>query len=66
MTYSTGVGRTGTFIAISIALEQAAAEKVVDIAGITNRMRQQRMKMVQSPVRVEHVIPYIMGNILGV
>ncbi|XP_019858334.1 PREDICTED: receptor-type tyrosine-protein phosphatase S-like [Amphimedon queenslandica] len=45
---SAGVGRTGTFIAIDIALEQAKREGVVDIAGIVNRLRQQRMKMVQT------------------
>uniref|UniRef100_A0A1X7TQU1 protein-tyrosine-phosphatase n=1 Tax=Amphimedon queenslandica TaxID=400682 RepID=A0A1X7TQU1_AMPQE len=45
---SAGVGRTGTFIAIDIALEQAKRERVVDIAGIVNRLRQQRMKMVQT------------------
>ena len=50
---SAGVGRTGTFIAIDIALEQAKREGVVDIAGIVNRLRQQRMKMVQTLVRNE-------------
>ena len=48
---SAGVGRTGTFIAMDIALEQAKKEGVVDIAGIVNRLRQQRMKMVQTLVR---------------
>ena len=48
---SAGVGRTGIFIAMDIALEQARKEGVVDIAGIVNRLRQQRMKMVQSLVR---------------
>ena len=48
---SAGVGRTGTFIAVDIALEQAKKEGVVDIAGIVNRLRQQRMKMVQTLVR---------------
>ncbi|XP_041379294.1 receptor-type tyrosine-protein phosphatase alpha-like [Gigantopelta aegis] len=45
---SAGVGRTGTFIAVNIALEQASKEGVVDIAGIINRLREQRMKMVQT------------------
>ena len=48
---SAGVGRTGTFIAIDLALEQARKEEVVDIAGIVNRLRQQKMKMVQTLVR---------------
>ena len=47
---SAGVGRTGSFIAVDIALEQASKECVVDIAGIINRLREQRMKMVQTAV----------------
>ena len=46
-----GVGRTGSFIAIDIALAQAAKESVIDIAGIVFQMRKQRMKMVQSQVK---------------
>ena len=42
---SAGVGRTGTFIAVDIALEQARRERVVDIAGIINRLREQRKQM---------------------
>ena len=47
---SAGVGRTGSFIAIDIALEQANKEGIVDIPGIVNRLRQQRMCMVQTVV----------------
>ena len=47
---SAGVGRTGAFIAVDIALEQAEKERKVDIAGIVNRLREQRMKMVQTDV----------------
>ena len=47
---SAGVGRTGTYIAVDIALEQANREGVIDIAGIINRLREQRMKMVQTAV----------------
>ena len=47
---SAGVGRSGTFVAVDMALEQADKEGKVDIAGIVTRMRQQRMKMVQTDV----------------
>ena len=45
------MGRTGTLIAIDMALEQATLENVVDIPAIVTKMRRQRMKMVQSSVR---------------
>ena len=47
---SAGVGRTGTFICIDNVLDQIKKEEVVDIAGAINKMRHQRMKMVQTPV----------------
>ena len=47
---SAGVGRTGIFIAIDIALEQAEEKGWVDIAGIINRLREQRMLMVKTAV----------------
>ena len=45
------MGRTGTLIAIDMALEQAVRENVVDIPAIVTKMRRQRMKMVQNSVR---------------
>ena len=47
---SAGVGRTGTLIAIDVAIEQANKEGLIDIPGIVNRLRQQRMKMIQTEV----------------
>ena len=44
------MGRTGSFIAIDIILEQVEKEKRVDVSGVINKMRHQRMKMVQTPV----------------
>ena len=47
---SAGVGRTGTFITLDMAMEQAEREGLVDVAGIVNQLRTQRMKMVQTEV----------------
>ena len=47
----TGVGRTGTFVCIDNVLEQIKKEKAVDIAGAINKMRHQRMRMVNLQVQ---------------
>ena len=44
------MGRTGTFIVIDNILEQIEKEKVVDIPGAITKIRQKRMKMVQTHV----------------
>ena len=46
--HSAGVGRTGTYIAIDNVLEQIEKEQVVDIPGAITKIRQKRMKMVQT------------------
>ena len=48
---SAGVGRTGTFITIDTVLEQVKKYGVVNVAGVINKLRHQRMKMVQNLVR---------------
>ena len=63
---SAGVGRTGTFITLDIALEQAKTNDLVDVAGIISRLREQRYKMVQSLVSWEPktlAIMYSIGTI---
>uniref|UniRef100_A0A5S6QAL2 protein-tyrosine-phosphatase n=1 Tax=Trichuris muris TaxID=70415 RepID=A0A5S6QAL2_TRIMR len=45
---STGVGRTGVFIALSIVLERIRFECVVDIFTVVKLLRAQRPNMVQS------------------
>ena len=55
---SAGVGRTGTFIAIDIILEQVEKEKRVDVSGVVNKMRHQRMKMVQTAVSNNYVLVF--------
>ena len=50
VSFSDGVGRTGTFITIDYSLEQREREGVVDIAGVIRNLRQQRTQMVQTVV----------------
>ena len=50
---SAGVGRTGTYIALDITLDQMKAEKTVDIKGTLEKMRERRMNMIQTGVCVK-------------
>ncbi|KAK7483657.1 hypothetical protein BaRGS_00025090, partial [Batillaria attramentaria] len=45
---SAGVGRTGTYIALDILVHQAEAKGTVSIFPAVRRLRQQRLKMVQT------------------
>lgn len=49
---SAGVGRTGVFIALSIALERMRFEGVVDLFQTVKTLRTQRPAMVQTEVGV--------------
>ena len=50
MVHSAGVGRTGAFIALSIALERMQFEGVVDMFNTVRILRTQRPAMVQTKV----------------
>ncbi len=50
--YSAGVGRTGTFIALDSLMSQAEKEKHVNVFACVTKMRENRMNMVQTVVRL--------------
>ena len=52
--FSTGVGRTGTYIAIDNLLDQANKEQRLAVLTTVNKLREQRAHMVQSLVRQHH------------
>ena len=57
---SAGVGRTGTFIALDITLDQMKAEKTVDIKGTMEKMRERRMNMIQTAVSAtQSILPVL-------
>ncbi|XP_052279226.1 uncharacterized protein LOC127877412 isoform X4 [Dreissena polymorpha] len=45
---SAGVGRTGTFIAMDILIDEGQARQTVDIYACVTKLRQQRVNMVQT------------------
>jgi len=55
---SAGVGRTGAFIALDYLHEQAEAEGMIDLFGLTARMRKDRSNMIQTVV----CIPLLRSN----
>ena len=50
LSYSAGVGRTAVLLAIIIGIEQGQKEKKIDVMSIVNKLRVQRMNMVQTEV----------------
>ncbi|OON23010.1 Protein-tyrosine phosphatase, partial [Opisthorchis viverrini] len=61
---SLGTGRTGVFIALDILLEQIKLEQNVDVFGLVNRLRTQRMRLVESVDQYELIYHTIMDAIL--
>ena len=49
-TYSAGIGRTGTYIAIDVLSESLQKNRKINIAEYVKKMRENRMNMVQTYV----------------
>ena len=47
---SAGVGRTGTLIALDLAMQQAVDQGQLDVMELVRSLRDQRCLMVQAPV----------------
>jgi protein tyrosine phosphatase len=54
--FSAGVGRTGTFIALDILQQMAIKQKSVDIFNCVQRLRNERMLMVQTLVKMTYIL----------
>ncbi|XP_038066684.1 receptor-type tyrosine-protein phosphatase mu-like [Patiria miniata] len=59
---SAGVGRTGTYIALEAMLEQMAQERQVDVLGFIYQMRQNRIKMVQTPEQYKFIFDALLAS----
>ena len=53
---SAGVGRTGTYIALDVLLEMAKEEGCIDVFGLAQRMRKERVNMIQTVVGLKNNI----------
>ncbi|XP_022109752.1 receptor-type tyrosine-protein phosphatase kappa-like isoform X2 [Acanthaster planci] len=58
---SAGVGRTGTFIALDVMLKQMQKEEQVDVFGFVYQMRQNRIKMVQTPDQYKFIFDALLA-----
>ena len=65
---SAGVGRTGTFIALDVGLQQIEVNGVIDVRSLVARMRTERNLMVQTEVNfsgcvdTDSCIPVMLNN----
>ena len=51
-THSGGVGVTGVLISIMVGIEQGLSTGGIDVMGLVNKMRSQRMNMIQTEVHI--------------
>ena len=61
------MGRTGTFIALDITLDQMKAEKTVNIKETMEKMRERRMNMIQTAVcAAQSILPVLSFKLVDV
>ncbi|KAF8561096.1 hypothetical protein P879_01683 [Paragonimus westermani] len=61
---STGTGRTGLFIAIDMLLEQIKNEQFLDVFGLVNRLRSQRLMLVQTVDQYQFIYYTVMQALI--
>ncbi|KAM7165888.1 receptor-type tyrosine-protein phosphatase mu-like isoform 1-T1 [Macrochelys suwanniensis] len=61
---SAGIGRTGTFIALDILLKMARAEGSVDVFRCVQRLREQRVSMVQTKEQYTFLYEVLLEGLL--
>uniref|UniRef100_A0A8D0L4V4 Tyrosine-protein phosphatase non-receptor type 20 n=1 Tax=Sphenodon punctatus TaxID=8508 RepID=A0A8D0L4V4_SPHPU len=61
---SAGVGRTGTFIALDLLLKMARAEGSVDVFRCVQRLREQRVSMVQTKEQYAFLYEVLLEGLL--
>ena len=54
---SAGIGRSGTFVAVDLALAHVELGRPFSVADIARELRRQRQGMIQT--RVQHQQPYV-------
>ncbi|KAF7262011.1 hypothetical protein EG68_00751 [Paragonimus skrjabini miyazakii] len=61
---ATGTGRTGLFIAVDTLLEQIKNEQFLDVFGLVNRLRSQRLMLVQTVDQYQFIYYTIMQALI--
>ncbi|XP_072042726.1 receptor-type tyrosine-protein phosphatase F-like [Amphiura filiformis] len=61
---SAGVGRTGSYLVIKAMMEQAKQEGAVDVYSYVSKMRNNRMKMVQTALQYQFIFDVLLEALI--